>query len=134
MKFLPKKYDKKMKNCQTSSYVVAIVCDTNTQNPAWEEVCTVAMAVQNMLLVATAHNIGAYWSSGGVHDNKTANSSSSGSWIVNPASTREFLKLEDGQLCLGWMYVGDYYGDDTSKKWPQSRRKDLQEGRRLIWK
>lgn len=86
------------------------------------------MAVQNMLLVATAHNIGAYWSTGCVHDKQTQRETNNKTLVWNPASTREFLNLGDGQICLGWMFVGDFYGDEQNgkvKKWPEGRRKDL---------
>jgi hypothetical protein len=49
---------------------------------------------------------------------------------VNPRPTRDFLELTDSQVCLGWMFVGSC---DTHK-WPQGRRKELEEGIRLTWK
>jgi len=60
------KYDKKIKNSAAASHVLAVIVDTDGPNPAWEEIASVSMAVQNMLLVAAAHNVGAYWSSGSV--------------------------------------------------------------------
>jgi hypothetical protein len=133
--FVQAKYDKKISNAQKSSFVVALLCDdSSSKNPLVEEICSVAMAVQNMLLVATAHKVGAYWSTGCVHDKKAAQQTNS--LVLNPASTRDFLNLDDSKICLGWIFVGDFYGDDensTAKKWPEGRRKDLQQGR-LSWR
>ena len=57
--FSQKKYDKKISNATKSSFVVALICDAGkNKNPVVEEICSVAMAVQNMHLVATAHNVG----------------------------------------------------------------------------
>eukprot|EP00980_Cylindrotheca_fusiformis_P029284 scaffold22850_cov179-Cylindrotheca_fusiformis.AAC.1 len=56
-----KKYDSKV---QKASFVVALLCDFGQgKNPPFEEICSVAMAVQNMHLVATAHGVGQFFSS-----------------------------------------------------------------------
>ena len=60
--FSEAKYKKKASNALKSSFVIALICDAHkAKNPAVEEICSVAMAVQNMHLVATAHGVGAYW-------------------------------------------------------------------------
>jgi nitroreductase len=73
-----------------SSCVIAINMEVHTEKiPEWEEVASVACAVQNMWLTATAYGIGAYWSS--------------------PAILREladFMDLPDDQKCLGLFYMG----------------------------
>ena len=119
-----------------------------------EEISSVAMAVQNMSLMAVAHGIGAYWSSGSVFDKKamaeagssTAGGDSSDSTssllVINPKSTRDYLKLQDDDLFLGWMFVGDFFGEPETngagggsrKNWPEGRRKELQAEGRLLWK
>ena len=63
--------------------------DLTESVPEWEEVASVAMAVQNMWLGCTARGIGSYWSSP-----KT---------ILN---ARDFLNLRDGESCLGLFYMG----------------------------
>ena len=136
--FLQGKYNKKLSNATKSSYIIAIVSDLSlAKNPVVEEICSVAMSVQNMLLIASAHEIGAYWSSGNVHEKNDT------SMLVNPNSTREFLgwnENDNNKLCLGWIFVGDYYGDNNkeeegkkAKKWPEGRRKDLSQ-QQISWK
>jgi nitroreductase len=58
--------------------------------PEWEEIAAVAMAVQNMWLTCTAHNIGSYWST------------------PSAITTRgqAFLQLADDERCLGLFYMG----------------------------
>ena len=59
--FSESKYTKKISNAQKSSFVIALVCDVRkSKNPEVEEICSVAMAVQNMHLVATAHGVGEF--------------------------------------------------------------------------
>eukprot|EP00934_Nitzschia_sp_Nitz4_P003023 Nitzschia sp. Nitz4//scaffold116_size91068//80984//81949//NITZ4_004969-RA/size91068-augustus-gene-0.62-mRNA-1//-1//CDS//3329533611//3013//frame0 len=154
------KYDKKLTNATKSSYVIAIVCRATKEestgklaNPWWEEICATAMAVQNMLLVAAAHNVGAYWGSGGV-DGPGPVSPDAPAGIQNAGFVRDLLNLQDHELFLGWIFVGDFFGDTTTttatttnnnateeskkskyaKQWPASRREDLQETGRLVWK
>jgi nitroreductase len=101
--FNEKKYSKKIANATKSSFVIAICVKTSAGGKYWEEVCSVACAVQNMLLVASAHRVGAYWSSSASEDQSTLN----------------FLQLSpDDYVCLGWVFVGNYDG-----KWPRSQRK-----------
>lgn len=134
-KFVQLKYEKKMRNCERASHVFGICVKITDKNPAWEDVCSVATAVQNMHLVASAHGVAAYWSTSGVHDKAAAaaathdsqTSSSSLISLVNPPALVEFLKLNDQRqgdndrlVCMGWMFVGDF---DTNKSWPKGRRK-----------
>ena len=89
--FLEKKYQKTLKNPLRSGAVIAICMqrDPDERVPEWEEIASVACAVQNMWLSCTAHNIGCYWSS--------------------PRSILEadtFLGLQKGQRCLGLLYMG----------------------------
>ena len=152
--FNEKKYNKKMKNALISSHVIAICVNVpaeksddgakaegeetkrNTMklNPEVEEICSTAMAVQNMHLVATAYNVGAYWSSSGIYETKK------GRVLQNPDSLREFLQLEKYEnesgskcLCLGWLFVGEFAKERGEKKWPQGRRTPLDEGEKFVW-
>jgi nitroreductase len=109
--FSSKKYAKKIANAGKSSYVIA-VCVKKTRNPQLEEICSVACAVQNMHLMATAHQVGAYWSSSVVFSGPSGKA---------PPEVMEFLGVDpSAYLCLGWMFVGPYGEEDS---WPQGRRK-----------
>lgn len=119
--FVQAKYDKKIQNCVRASFVIGILCTldgSGSTNPTVEEVCSVAAAVQNMHLVATAHQVGAYWSTSGIYQKKTFGTQNVS--LENPPALRSFLNLKEQDVCLGWMFVGPY-GD--GKKWPQGRRK-----------
>ena len=76
-----------------SGCVIAICMqrDAEERIPEWEEIASVGCAVQNMYLTCTAYGIGSYWSSPG--------------FIKYPA-TEEFLKLKEGERCLGFFYMG----------------------------
>ena len=86
-------YDKFLNNPVKSGCVFAICMqrDPKESIPEWEEVAATAMAVQNMWLTAHEMKIGAYWASPGVikHMDK-------------------FVKMEDGESCLGLFYMGKY--------------------------
>ena len=57
--------------------------------PQWEELAATAMAVQNMYLTCTAHEVGCYWST-----------------PKEAEYLKDLLKLEDNQMCLGLFYMG----------------------------
>lgn len=92
-KFSEMKYKKTKKKARQSDCIIAICMqrDPEERVPEWEEIASVACAVQNMWLSATAYGIGAYWSSP-----KTIKD-------VGP-----FLKLNKGERCLGFFYMGNY--------------------------
>jgi nitroreductase len=92
-KFSDKKYEKTKNKPLQSDCVIAICMqrDPEERVPEWEEIASVAMAVQNMWLSCTAHNIGCYWSS--------------------PKSIlqgNDFLQLAEGERCLGLFYMGNH--------------------------
>ena len=63
--------------------------DPENRVPEWEELASVAIAVQNMWLTCEVYNIGSYWSS--------------------PRAALEgdaFLGLKEGERCLGLFYMG----------------------------
>lgn len=70
--------------------VIAIVLrpDPAANLPEFEEIASVAMAVQNMWLTCAAIGLGSYWSSP-----KAA------------LQANEFLNLEAGERCLGFFYL-----------------------------
>ena len=87
--------EKKLKKLQTAPLkagcIIAICMqrDEKERVPEWEEIAAVACAVQNMWLTTSAHGIGAYWSSPGFIKD------------IGP-----FLKLKEGERCLGFFYMG----------------------------
>ena len=72
--------------------------DEKARIPEWEEVAAVACAVQNMWLTTTAYDIGAYWSSPGYIKD------------IGP-----FLKLAEGERCLGFFYMGHHETPDIPR-------------------
>jgi nitroreductase len=85
------KLNKTKSNPLKSSHVIALCMqrDSNESVPEWEELASLAMAVQNMWLTATALGLGCYWSSPqSIH------------------SAHEILSLAPGEKCYGWFYIG----------------------------
>ncbi len=81
-----------------SSCVMAIVINLHEDKlPEWEETASVACAVENMWLTATAMHIGAYWSTPGVIK-----------------SMNTFLGLEKNEKCIGFFYMG--YHNETQRE------------------
>jgi len=126
--FLDTKYHKKIKNVQTSSFVIAICvmrANTTNKNPEVEDVSSVAMAVQNMSLVGATMNIGMYWSSGAIYEAETKKERC----IQNPQKLKEFLKLPtDETICIGWLFIGKYDYDQVKK----GVRKPLDD--KIVWR
>ncbi len=112
-KFDPAKQQKMINKVTKSSCVLAICMqrDPAERLPEWEEIASVACAVQNMWLLCTDYGIGAYWSSP--------------SFITN--HPHEFLKLADGERCLGLFYMG-WQDKDVKMK---ALRSPI--GQKVIW-
>ncbi len=91
--FKESKHQRLLEKARRSSHIIAICMqrDEAERVPEWEEVAAVAMAVQNMWLTATAHNVGAYWSSPGV---------------INSEACHHFLHLKASERCLGFLFLG----------------------------
>ena len=87
--FLEKKYVDIYEKVAMSNAVVTICVNFSGLVPEWEEIAATAMAVQNMYLTATAHEVGCYWSTPG---------------MINHLG--EFLNLEENQKCIGLFYLG----------------------------
>ena len=103
-KFSSFRYNKIKSKVNESNLVIAICIqrDPNESIPEWEEVASVAMAVQNMWLYSSSIGIGAYWSS---------------PKLMNFLS--DFIKLSKGERCLGFFYMG-YYLEKIKKRVPGS--------------
>jgi nitroreductase len=91
--FMAVKYEKLRNNALKSSAVIAICMkrDETERIPVEEEISSVAMAVQNLHLTATAYGIGGYWGSGG---------------MTYSEEMHDYLKLGPKDKCLGFFYLG----------------------------
>ncbi len=107
----PEKVEKFKSTMERVPVAIAIVMqrDPGKRLPEWEEVAAVSMAVQNMWLLATEMDLGAFWATPAFID------------LFN-----EILDIQEEQKCLGFFYVGhimvDYpspgRGDiDTKVEW-----------------
>lgn len=102
-KFLAEKYEvhtpnpkqiklKKLTENPVRAAALIAICmkrDKEERLPEWEEIAAVAMAVQNMWLCCTELGIGSYWSSPSLIQYMD-----------------EFFELEEGERCLGFLYMG----------------------------
>lgn len=95
------KYEKSMENPRRSACVIAICMQKDGENriPEWEEISSVAMAVQNMWLTCSAYDIGSYWSSPRA-----------------ALEANEFLGLAEGERCLGLFYMGYHEAPELQGK------------------
>ncbi|WP_411029925.1 nitroreductase [Spongiimicrobium sp. 3-5] len=105
------KVKKLMENPKKAGAIIAICMqrDPLESIPEWEEIASVAMAVQNMWLCCTQMGIGCYWSS--------------------PSLIKymdDFFALAKGEKCLGFFYMG-YYDD----KIPAVSRSAIEE--KVVW-
>lgn len=99
------RYQKLRARVMQSSHIIAIGMQRgeNPKIPVIEEAQSVAMAVQNMWLLASSMGIGAYWSTGAQAYN---------------APLTEALGWDlDRDLAMGFFYIGDFEGE-----WPAGRR------------
>lgn len=88
--FLQKKYDSIMEKALQSSCIIALNAQLHPDKlPEWEEIASLACAVQNMALTAEALEVGAYWSSPGM--------------IVE---LKDYLNLGEQEKCFGLFYMG----------------------------
>jgi nitroreductase len=99
-KFSTESYEKYLHQGDKASHVIAICMKrgSNPKIPEQEEMASVACAVQNMWLDASARGIAAYWGSGGM--------------AYHPAM-REYLGLSEQDKVLGFFYLG--YSDDPHR-------------------
>ncbi len=85
----PEKREKIRENPLRAGCVIALCIHPDPTLPEWEEVASMACAVENMWLTCTSIGLGCYWSSPRA-----------------ALEAREFLKLEEGEKCLGLFYIG----------------------------
>ena len=92
---------------QASAAIVAYMKrGDNPKIPEIEEISSVACAIQNLCLTATAYGIGSFWST---------------PKIIYTKEMNNFLKISDEDKCLGIIYLG--YPND---EWPKGQRKPIE--------
>ena len=88
--FSQARYDAAGEKVLKSNVVVLICAELHPDKlPEWEETASVACAVQNMWLTATAYGIGSYWSSPAILD-----------------LLSKFAGIPENQKCLGLYFMG----------------------------
>ena len=98
------RYDRLRNRPLNCSHVIGVGLKrgNNPKIPEIEEICSVAMAVQNMWLMAHTLGLGAYWSTGAT---------------AFTDAMRDFFNLEEGDRSLGLFYIGKPAGPN-----PKGRR------------
>ena len=87
--FLEKKYLDIPNKISNTDTLITISVNFSGLVPEWEEIAATAMAVENMYLTCTVHQIGCYWSTPGMIQH-----------------LGEFLNLEEKKNCIGLFYLG----------------------------
>ncbi len=107
-KFSQLKFNKIKQKPVKAGAVIAICMKRDEAVAEWEEMAAVAMAVQNMWLVAAEKKIGAYWG-------------------TPPFASKlaSFFKLEEGERCLGFFFMGNT--DDYPQDWERKPVTELTE-------
>ncbi len=92
-KFENAKYEKILHNGDKVSHIIAVYMKrgSNPKITALEEICSVAAAVQNILLGASSLDIALLWSTGGL--------------TFHPAM-KSYFGLQEHDLMIGLLYVG----------------------------
>lgn len=95
----PDKIEKFKTTMERVPVAMAIVLqrDPGKRLPEWEEIAAVSMALQNMWLLATEMELGAFWATPAFID-----------------LFDEVLEIAEGQKCLGFFYVGQILVDYPS--------------------
>ncbi len=100
--FKEKKYQKAIDRPSHTPLVIAVVMKWMGKNPEFQELMAVGGALQNLHLAAQSLGIGCALSTPAYLDH---------------ANIRDYFKLNTGDRCLGFLYLG-YPAED----WPQSKR------------
>lgn len=100
-KFLQKKHDKLLNRGEKASHVIVVYLkrSDNKNIPLNEEISAVSCAVQNMLLVATSHNVASYWGTGG---------------MCYEPSMKTAYGLEEEDMMMGFLFLGKTPNDDLA--------------------
>ncbi len=89
--FSEAKYEKTKNNFSSAGAVLAIVShrDPDERVPEWEEIASVACAIQNIWISLRQYELGGYWSSPALADH-----------------LGELISLKPNEKCLGFFYLG----------------------------
>lgn len=103
------KFEKLQNKPLLSSHIISIGMKRDVKEcvPEIEEIASVACAVQNMYLTATAYGVGCYWGSGGVTYYEEA---------------KPFFGLNKSDKLLGFLYLGI-----PKSKWPEGKRNPVED-------
>jgi nitroreductase len=113
-KFEQATYDKQLHNGDLASHIVISIMQRGSlaKVPALEELVATAMAIQNILLGATATGIAAFLSTGG---------------MTHHQSMKDFLQLKEDDVVMGILYLG--YSDEQMEG---KRHSEI--GEKVVWK
>lgn len=113
-KFTTAKYDKLVSQGDALSHIIVVYMKRSVGNsiPALEEVAAVSAAIQNILLGATALDIAALWSTGG---------------MTHHPSMKTYLGLGEEDVVMGLLLMG--YTDLTAQ--PGKRNSTIEN--KVVW-
>ena len=113
-KFEQVNYDKLLHNGDLASHIIIAVMQRGDlpKIPALEEIAATAIAIQNILLGATAAGISSFWSTGG---------------MAHHPVMKDFLQLNEQDIVMSILYLG--YSDEQIEG---KRQTEIEE--KVIWK
>jgi len=113
-KFEQANYDKQLHNGDLASHIIIAIMQRgdSPKIPALEEIAATAIAIQNILLGATAAGIASFWSTGG---------------MTHHPVMKDFLQLNEHDIVMSLLYLG-YTDQQTEGK----RQTGIEE--KAIWK
>jgi nitroreductase len=113
-KFEQANYDKQMHNGDLASHLRVVIMKRgeSPKIPALEEIAATAIAIQNILLGATAAGIASFWSTGG---------------MTHHPVMKDFLQLGEANIIMSLLYLG--YTDEQMEG---KRQTEIEE--KVMWK
>jgi nitroreductase len=113
-KFEQANYEKQLHYGDLASHLIVAIMQRgdSPKIPALEEIAATAIAIQNILLGATAAGIASFWSTGG---------------MVHHAVMKDFLQLKKDDVVMSLLYLG--YTDEQLEG-----RRQTEIGEKLTWK
>ena len=113
-KFEQANYDKLLHNGDLASHIIIAVMQRGDlpKIPALEEIAATAIAIQNILLGASAAGIASFWSTGG---------------MTHHPVMKDFLQLNEQDIVMSLLYLG--YADEQMEG---KRQTEIEE--KVIWK
>jgi len=113
-KFEQGNFDKLLHNGDLASHIIIAVMQRGAlpKIPALEEIAATAIAIQNILLGATAAGIASFWSTGG---------------MAHHPVMKHFLQLKEEDIVMSILYLG--YSDEQIEG-----KRQTQIEKKVIWK